>query len=173
MGHTIFAIATTEPQTVNIINQLRAAGFPSEDVSVLLSDKRDQADFGITHDTKAPQGAATGATAGGILGGALGWLAGIGTLAISGLGPFIAAGPIMAALSGAAVGAAVGGLTGGLIGLGVPEYEAKRYESRLKEGNIFISVRVYDEKSEDVAKWILETAGAEDIATAGIAKANR
>lgn len=173
MAQTIFAIASSESQAVNILNRLRSAGFLSEDVSVLMSDKAGTTDFAIKHETKAPEGAATGATTGGLLGGALGWLAGVGTLAIPGLGPLIAAGPIMAALSGAAVGAAVGGLTGGLIGLGVPEYEAKRYEARLKEGNVFVSVRVHDDQSKDAAKTILETAGAEDITTTGVVKVSR
>lgn len=170
MANTVFGIARSESQAVNIINQLRAADFPNEDVSVLFSDKAGTTDFAVKHETKAPEGAATGATTGGLLGGTLGWLAGIGSLAIPGLGPFIAAGPIMAALSGAAVGAAVGGLTGGLIGMGVPEYEAKRYEARLKEGNVFVSVRVDEDKRKDAAKRILEAAGAEDIAVTGTAK---
>jgi hypothetical protein len=173
MANTIFAIATSEQQASNIINRLQAAGFPGDDVSVLFSDKVGTTDFAVKHHTKAPEGMATGATTGGLMGGALGWLAGVGTLAIPGLGPFIAAGPIMAALSGAAVGAAVGGLTGALIGLGVPEYEAERYEAKLKEGNILISVRTYDNKSKDTAKKIFENAGAEDIGTAGLAKVDR
>src|SRR5207248_4928627 len=114
-----------------------------------------------------PEGAATGAGAGGVLGGALGWLVGIGSLAIPGLGPFIAAGPIMAALGGAAVGAATGGLIGALVGMGVPEYEAKRYESKMREGRILFSVHSENSDETKRAKEIFERAGAEDIATAG------
>lgn len=115
--------------------------------------------------TKAPEGAATGAGTGGVLGGVLGWLAGIGALAIPGIGPFVAAGPIMALLGGAAVGATVGGITGALIGMGIPEYEAKRYESKLKEGKILISVHSENSDETDRAKTIFKNAGAEDITT--------
>jgi uncharacterized membrane protein len=173
MASTIFAIAKSEEQAANIINQLQTAGFTNDDVSVLFSDKVGTTDFAVKHNTKAPEGMATGATTGGLMGGALGWLAGVGSLAIPGVGPFIAAGPIMAALGGAAVGAAVGGLTGALIGLGVPEYEAKRYESRLKEGNVLISVRTLDNKNKDLAKKIFQNAGAEDIGTGGVEKVDR
>jgi hypothetical protein len=163
MSNAVFGIATSEAQAGNIVSQLKAAGFSGNDVSVLFPDKVGSTDFAHEHHTKAPEGAAAGAGAGGMLGGALGWLAGIGTLAIPGLGPFIAAGPIMAALSGAAVGAAVGGITGALIGMGIPEYEAKRYEARVKEGNILISAHAADSRRKDTAKTIFEQAGAEDI----------
>jgi len=163
MADAVFGIATSETQAGNIVSQLKSAGFSSNDVSVLFPDKVGTTDFAHEHHTKAPEGAAKGAGAGGMVGGALGWLAGIGTLAIPGLGPFIAAGPIMAALSGAAVGAAVGGLTGALIGMGIPEYEAKRYEARVKEGNILISAHVRDSQQKDLAKSVFEEAGAEDI----------
>jgi hypothetical protein len=166
MAEAVFGIATSEAQAGNIVSQLKSAGFSGNDVSVLFPDKVGTSDFVHEHHTKAPEGAATGAGAGGMIGGTLGWLAGIGSLAIPGLGPFIAAGPIMAALSGAAVGAAVGGLTGALVGMGIPEYEAKRYESRVKEGNILISVHAEDGRQKDVAKKIFEQAGAEDIAVA-------
>src|SRR5205807_9076492 len=112
----------------------------SNDISVLLPDKTGTRDFAHEKGTKAPEGAVTGAGTGGILGGALGWLAGIGAIAIPGLGPFIAAGPIMAALSGAAIGASAGGILGTLVGMGIPEYEAKRYESKIREGRILLSV---------------------------------
>jgi len=117
----------------------------------------------VTRSTRRPEGAATGAGTGGIVGGALGWLAGIGTLAIPGVGPFIAAGPILAALSGAAVGATVGGLTGGLIGAGIPEYEVKRYEGKLASGNILISTHCATREEAKRARDIFERAGAEDI----------
>src|SRR5262245_64637628 len=125
MGYAVYGIATSDAQAVRIGNRLRAAGFTPSDISVLTPD-RGVRDLGHENSTKAPEGAATGAGTGAILGGALGWLAGIGALAIPGLGPLIAAGPILATLTGAAVGGTVGGATGGLIGLGIPEYEAKQ-----------------------------------------------
>src|SRR5256885_6587941 len=122
---SVFCLARDEAQACSIVDQLKSAGFSNNDVSVLLPDKTGTRDFAHEKGTKAPEGAVTGASTGGVLGGVLGWLAGIGSLAIPGAGPFIAAGPIMATLSGAAAGAAVGGVAGGLIGLGMPEYEAK------------------------------------------------
>lgn len=166
MAEAVFGIATSEAQAGNIVSQLKTAGFSGSDVSVLFPDKVGTSDFVHEHHTKAPEGATAGASAGGMIGGTLGWLAGIGSLAIPGLGPFIAAGPIMAALSGAAVGAAVGGLTGALVGMGIPEFEAKRYEARVKEGNILISVHTEDSRQKDVAKKIFEQGGAEDISVA-------
>jgi hypothetical protein len=163
MSKAVFCIAQTQSQAEQIVNELRTAGFSNNDVSVLFPDKRTTKDFAHDKATKAPEGAAAGAGAGGVLGGVLGWLAGIGTLAIPGLGPFIAAGPIMAALGGAAVGGAVGGVTGALVGLGIPEYEAKRYEGKLKEGNILISVHTEDSDERARAKKIFERAGATDI----------
>src|SRR5205814_9447001 len=125
-----FWLTRNEGQACTIVDQLKAAGFSNNDISVLLPDKAGTKDFAHEKHTKAPEGATTGAGTGGVLGGALGWLAGAGALAIPGAGPFIAAGPIMAALSGAAIGAGAGGLIGALVGLGIPEYEAKRYESK-------------------------------------------
>jgi hypothetical protein len=136
-------------------------------VSVLFPDKTGTRDFAHEQHTKAPEGAATGAGSGAVLGGALGWMVGIGALAIPGLGPFIAAGPIMAALAGAAGGAAAGGLTGALIGMGIPEYEAKRYEGKVKDGNILLSVHAKDSTERDQAKKILEAGGDEDISYTG------
>src|SRR5262245_55679850 len=163
MAQAVFCLAQTEAQAIAIVDRLKAAGFSANDISVLFPDKTGTKDFAHEHHTKAPEGAAAGAGTGGILGGALGWLVGIGALAIPGLGPFIAAGPIMAALSGAAAGAALGGLTGALIGFGIPEYEAKRYEGKLKEGNLLSSVHADDSTERDRAKTIFEEAGAEDI----------
>jgi hypothetical protein len=164
MAQAVFGLAKTEAHAITILEQLKAAGFSSNDISVLFPDKTGTKDFAHEHHTKAPEGAAAGAGTGGLLGGALGWLVGIGALAIPGLGPFIAAGPIMAALSGAAAGAALGGITGALIGLGIPEYEAKRYEGKIKEGNVLISVHTDDRTERSRAKQILEQAGAEDVA---------
>jgi hypothetical protein len=163
MAKAVFGIARSESQAVLIVERLRAAGFSNNDISVLFPDRAGTKDFAHEQHTKAPEGAATGAGTGGVLGGALGWLVGIGALAIPGLGPFIAAGPIMAALSGAAAGAALGGLTGALIGLGIPEYEAKRYEGKIKEGNVLISVHAENSTERDRARTIFEEAGAEDI----------
>ena len=173
MSKAVFGIAKTEGQAQRIVVDLKDAGFSSNDISVLFPDKTGTRDFAHEHNTKAPEGATTGATTGGLLGGALGWLAGIGSLAIPGVGPFIAAGPIMAALSGAAVGATVGGITGALVGMGIPEYEAKRYEGRIREGNYLISVHTEDSNQAKSAKEIFERAGAEDISSAGEASAPR
>jgi hypothetical protein len=164
MAQAVFCLAKTEAQALSIVAELKSVGFSPNDISVLFPDKTGTKDFAHEHHTKAPEGAATGVGAGTVLGGALGWLVGIGALAIPGLGPFIAAGPIMAALSGAAAGAALGGVTGALIGLGIPEYEAKRYEGKIQEGNILISVHTEDRQERTRAKEIFERAGAEDIA---------
>lgn len=165
MKKSVFCITTTSEQADRIVCQLKASNFSSNDMSALFPDKGTTRDFAHEKNTKAPEGAVTGASAGGIIGGTLGWIAGIGALAIPGVGPFIAAGPIFAALSAAAVGAAVGGIAGGLIGLGIPEFEAKRYEGRIKEGNILLSIHV--ESSEEIAraKQIFEDCGAQDICT--------
>jgi hypothetical protein len=166
MSKSVFCTASVL-QAETIIRNLQAAGFSHNDISVLLADKKGTHDFAHEHNTKAPEGAVTGAGTGAVLGGALGWLAGIGSLAIPGLGPFIAAGPIMAALSGAAVGGTVGGLTGALIGMGMPEFEAKKYEGKLKSGSALISIHSEDSGEVKRAKDICEQAGAEDVTTAG------
>jgi hypothetical protein len=171
MSTSVYALATNDVQANNIVASLQNAGFRSDDISVLFPDKTSTRDFAHEKNTKAPEGAATGGTAGGVIGGALGWMAGIGMLAIPGVGPFIAAGPIMAALSGAAIGAAVGGLTGTLIGLGMPEYEAKRYEGKIREGRILISVHADNGEWASRAKKIFKDSGAEDIGSSGEASA--
>ncbi len=163
----VFGLTRTEDQASRIVGDLKSAGFSKDDISVLLSDRGGTKDFAHEKNTKAPEGAATGAGTGGVLGGALGWLAGVGALAIPGVGPFIAAGPLMATLSGAAVGAAAGGLTGVLVGMGMPEYEAKRYEGKLKEGNVLISVHSDNSEETRRAKDIFQRDGAEDISSAG------
>lgn len=165
MAKAVFCIATSFPQAERIVDHLKTSGFSHNDISVLFPDTQGTKDFAHEKNTKAPEGAATGAGAGGVLGGALGWLVGIGALAIPGIGPFVAAGPIMALLGGAAVGATVGGISGALIGMGIPEYEAKRYESKVKEGNILISVHSENSDETDRAETIFNNAGAEDIAT--------
>ena len=148
------------------VEALRAAGFSSQDISVLFPEGAGTKDFAHEKGTKAPEGATAGAGTGAVLGGALGWLVGAGSLAIPGLGPFIAAGPIMAALAGVGVGGAVGGLTGALIGMGIPEYEAKRYEGRVKDGGILLSVHCENGDWEKRAKKILEGTGAQDVSAA-------
>jgi uncharacterized membrane protein len=168
---SVFCIATSYPQAERIVKNLQDAGFPAAEISVLLPDTEGKHDIGHVKATKAPEGVATGATTGGVTGGVIGLLAGIGALAIPGVGPLIAAGPIMAALSGAAVGATTGGVVGGLIGLGIPEIEAKRYEEKLKTGNYLIAVHAHDDEQEDRAEEIFEAAGAEDITTSSMSKA--
>ena len=165
MATAVFCIAKSELQAIDIVDGLKASGFSSGDVSVLFPDKGSSRDFAHEQKTKAPEGATAGASTGGVLGGALGWLAGIGSLAIPGLGPFIAAGPIMGALSGAAAGAAVGGIAGALIGMGIPEHEAKLYEGKVRGGNILISVHTEDGEERRRAKDVFEGAGAEDVST--------
>ncbi len=163
MSKSVVGICRTTEQASTIVGRLKAAGFSENDISVIMPDKRGTRDFAHEHNTKAPEGAATGAAAGGIAGGVLGLLAGIGLLAIPGVGPLIAAGPILATLSGAAVGAAAGGITGALVGLGIPEFEAKRYEGKVKGGNILMAVHVENGDETTSAKKILEEQGAEDI----------
>ena len=157
----------------NGVDALRAAGFSNTDISVLFPANEGTKDFAHEKNTKAPEGATTGAGTGALLGGGLGWLAGIGALAIPGLGPFIAAGPIMAALAGAGVGGAVGGLTGALIGMGIPEYEAKRYEGRVKDGGILLSVHSDTSDQIKVAKDVLKQTGAQDISSTGEAEGEK
>jgi hypothetical protein len=173
MSKSAFCIATSQSQAVQIVDRLKAEGFSNNDISVLFPDKSGTKDFAHKHNTKAPEGAAVGAGAGAVVGGALGLLAGIGSLAIPGVGPFIAAGPIMAALSGAAVGGTVGGLTGALIGAGVPEYEAKVYEGKIRKGNYLVAVNSEDGDRVSRAKEIFKDLGAEDIATADAVSVNR
>ena len=165
MTKAVFCIAQTIEQTESIVKQLKAASFANNDISVLLPDKNTTKDFAHEKHTKAPEGTAIGGTVGMGTGAVLGWLAGIGSLASPGLGPFIAAGPIMAALSGAAVGAAAGGLTGALIGVGIPEYEAVRYEGKIKGGGILISVHAASSEAIEQIKKIFGHEHAEDIAS--------
>lgn len=170
---SVFCIAKSASQAEQIVDNLQNSGFDTSEISVLMPDTGGKHDFGHVKATKAPEGATTGATAGGITGGVLGLLAGIGALAIPGVGPFIAAGPIMAALSGTALGATTGGLVGGLIGLGIPEIEAKRYEQKLRNGNFLVAVDAENSDRVDRAKEIFKAAGAEDIATSSLSKAPR
>src|ERR1700759_2931198 len=161
----VYGIYATRSGAENGVDALTANGFRAEDISVLLQDNVGTKDFAHEKHTKAPEGTATGATTGGVLGGTLGLLAGIGALAIPGIGPFIAAGPIMGALAGAGTGAVAGGVVGGLIGLGMPEYEAKRYEGRIRNGGILMSVHCDDHEWTKRARTILKESGAEDISS--------
>jgi hypothetical protein len=163
----VFGLFSTQAQAEKAVDALLSAGFRNDDISVLAPDQQTSKEFAAEKNTKAPEGTTTGATAGGALGGTLGLLAGIGALAIPGVGPFIAAGPIMGALAGLGVGAATGGLIGALVGMGIPEYEAKRYEGRVKEGGILLSVHCDDSDWVSKAEGILKQLGAEDIASAG------
>jgi uncharacterized protein (TIGR02271 family) len=167
MKRSALCLVDTEDQAAAIVERLKSAGFSDNDISVLFPDKGSTRDFAHKKETKMPEGATIGASTGGAVGGTIGLLAGIGALAIPGLGPFIAAGPIMAALSGGAIGAGVGGLTGALVGLGIPEYEAKRYEGKVKEGGILISVHSEINDEINRAKNIFKLGGANDISSTG------
>jgi hypothetical protein len=169
---TALCLVDTDEQARATVGQLTAAGFSQDDISVLFPDKGSTKEFAHQKETKLPEGATVGAGTGGVLGGTVGLLAGLGALAIPGLGPFIAAGPLMAALSGGAIGAGLGGLTGALVGLGIPEYEAKRYEGKVKEGGILISVHTEDGEEAKRAKDIFKEAGAHDISSTGEARAD-
>src|ERR1700761_1300702 len=167
MKRSALCLVDTEAQADALVAKLKSAGFSDNDISVLFPDKGSTRDFAHKKATKMPEGATVGASTGGVVGGTIGLLAGIGALAIPGLGPFIAAGPIMAALSGGAIGAGVGGLTGALVGLGIPEYEAKRYEGKVKEGGILISVHSESNDETKQAKDIFKESGAHDIYSTG------
>src|SRR5512140_1821712 len=169
----VFGIYRNRAGVESAVDALKAAEFRNTDISVLFPESVGTKDFAHEKNTKAPEGATTGAGTGALLGGGLGWLAGIGALAIPGVGPLIAAGPIVAALAGAGVGGAVGGLTGALIGMGIPEYEAKRYEGRVKEGGILLSVHTDDSQWAKKAKQILENSGAQDVSSTGEASSRK
>jgi hypothetical protein len=165
MATCVYCICRSEAQAVRIANRLYNSGFSANDISMLHPDKSGTRDIGHTNSTKAPEGAAAGAGTGALLGGALGWAAGIGALAIPGLGPLIAAGPILATLSGMAAGGTLGGITGALVGTGIPEYEAQQYEGKLREGNILISVHADDSGEASRIREILTEEKAENVST--------
>lgn len=171
MSKNVVGIVDSRAQAEAIVTDLQSAGFGRNDISVLFPDKQGTKDFAHENNTKAPEGAMAGAGTGGVIGGTLGLLAGIGALAIPGVGPLIAAGPLMGALSGAAAGAAVGGVAGALIGLGIPELEAKRYETKVKGGNMLIAVHAENSDQQKAAKDILERGGARDVSTTSEASA--
>ena len=167
MKRAVICMVKSRDQAAEIVDDLKGRGFSNDEISALFPDKGGTRDFAHAHETKAPEGATVGASTGGLVGGALGWLAGIGSLAIPGLGPFIAAGPIMAALGGAAAGAAAGGVTGALIGYGMPEYEAKVYEGKIRDGNILLSVHTESSDELKAAKEVFDKHGAEDVSSTG------
>jgi hypothetical protein len=168
----VFGIYRDRVSVEEAVDNMRAAGFRNTDISVLFPDNQGTKDFAHEKHTKAPEGAAAGAGSGALIGGTLGWLVGIGALAIPGIGPFVAAGPIVAALAGVGAGGALGGIVGALVGMGIPEYEAKRYEGRIKSGGILLSVHCDNDDWVKRAKQMLLQTGAEDIASAGEAKAD-
>ncbi|MBV8571157.1 MAG: DUF3341 domain-containing protein [Acidobacteriaceae bacterium] len=163
----VFGIYPSRELAENAVDRLIANGFRNEDISVLMQDNVGTKDFAHEKHTKAPEGAAAGAVAGGIVGGAIGALIGIGVLAIPGVGPLIAAGPVIAALTGVGSGGMLGGIIGTLVGIGIPEYEAKRYEGRIKEGGILLSAHCDNADWVAKGKQVLRDTGAEDIASAG------
>jgi hypothetical protein len=168
----VFGIFQTRAQTEECVDALVQNGFRAEDISVLMSDNIGTKDFAHEKNTKAPEGTTTGVVAGGVAGGTLGLLAGLGALAIPGIGPLLAAGPIVAALAGIGAGGTVGGLIGALIGLGIPEFEAKRYEGMIRQGRILLSVHCDDSKWVDRAKLLLERTGGQDVSSRGEASAD-
>jgi len=168
----VFGIYQSAKQAERTVDDLMAAGFSNDDISVLLPDNRGTKDFAHDKSTKAPEGTAAGVTTGGVIGGTLGLLAGIGVLAIPGVGPLIAAGPIMAALAGLGAGGAVGGIIGALVGMGIPEYEAKRYEGHIKSGGVLLSVHCDTSEEITRAKDLLKHTGAQDISSSGEASAD-
>jgi len=168
----VFGIYANERDAAEAVDQLRQAGFRNADVSVLIAENAGNKDFAHEKSTKAPEGATTGAATGAILGGALGWLAGIGSIVIPGIGPFLAAGPIVAMLSGLGAGGVLGGFAGAIVGAGIPEYEAKRYEGRVRNGGVLLSVHSDDSEWAKTAKEVLVRTGAEDVSSTHEAKAD-
>jgi hypothetical protein len=169
----VFGIFNDRATVDAATSRLKLAGFNSSDISVLFPDKDGTREFAHEKNTKAPEGAATGAGTGAVVGGTLGWLVGIGALAIPGVGPFIAAGPIMAALAGAGVGGTMGGITGALVGMGIPEFEAKRYEGMVKDGGILMSIHSDDSSWTKKGKAVLEQSGARDVSSTGEASGEK
>ncbi len=167
---SVFGIYKSRTAVEQAVDRLKLSGFRNSDISVLMPDRETTKDFAHEKNTKAPEGATAGASTGAVLGGTLGWLVGAGALAIPGIGPFVAAGPIMAAIAGAGVGGAVGGVSGALIGMGIPEFEAKRYEGTVKDGGILLSVHCDSTEWIQKAKDLLDTSGAKDVSSTNEAK---
>lgn len=168
----VFGIYPSQPDAENAVNGLKLAGFRNTDISILLPQNEGTKDLALERNTKAPEGTAAGAGSGAVIGGIIGWLVGAGVLVIPGLGPLVAAGPIMGLLSGVGVLGALGGIAGALVGLGIPEYEAKRYEGRVRKGGILVSVHCDDSDWVKTAKTLMDQTGAEDVSSADEAKAD-
>lgn len=168
----VYGIYSTRSEAEMAVDRLVEGGFRNEDISVLLQDNVGTKDFAHTKETKAPEGTTAGALTGGAIGGTLGLLAGIGALAIPGVGPFIAAGPIMGTLAGVGSGGLVGGIVGALVGMGIPEFEAKRYEGQIKSGGILLSVHADSGEWTRKAKEILKHTGAKDVSSTGESSAD-
>jgi hypothetical protein len=173
MKRAVMCIVEDTEQAETVVQKLRGAGFPSNEISVLFPNKRGTRDFAHEHSTKAPEGAVAGVSAGGVIGGGFGLLIGLGVISLPGLGPLIAAGPVLAALSGAAAGATALGVAGALVGMGIPEIEAKRYEGKIRGGNILISVHTESSKERNVAEQVYREARAHDICSAAEAHVPR
>ncbi len=169
----VFGIYPDRGAVERAVDRLKMEGFRHSDISVLMPEKGGADTMAHEKSSKAPEGATAGAGAGLAIGGTLGWLVGIGALAIPGVGPFIAAGPIIALLAGAGTGAALGALSGGLVGMGIPEYEAKRYEGFIRDGGILLSVHTDDSEWLKKAEQLLEATGAEEISSTGEASVPR
>jgi hypothetical protein len=170
MAKAVIGIVNSLTATETVVDRLRVAGFPGDTISVLMPDTSGTKDFAHEHSTKAPEGATAGVSIGGLAGGTLGYLAGIGALAVPGVGPLVAAGPLFAALSGVAVGGALGGVVGALIGMGIPEFEARQYAGKVKEGGILLSVHTVNRDQVQTARAVLNEAGASDVSTVGEVK---
>jgi hypothetical protein len=168
----VFGIYRTKPEVEEAVQALKNADFRATDISVLFSENLGTKDFAVEKHTKLPEGSSAGAGTGAVIGGVLGWLTGIGALVIPGIGPFIAAGPIVSLLAGLGAGGVIGGVTGALVGMGIPEYEAKRYEGRIKEGGILLSVHTDNADWKKRAMEILKRTGAMDIGAEGEARAD-
>jgi hypothetical protein len=168
----VFGIYPSRNSVEAAVRAFQQAGFRPTDISLLMPENVGNKDLGHEKNTKSPEGATAGAVSGAVVGGALGWLVGIGALAIPGVGPFIAAGPIMAALAGIGAGGALGGIGGGLVGLGIPEYEAKRYEGRVRSGGVLVSIHCDSSEWTDRAKKVMESTGAEQVSSTSEAAAD-
>ena len=171
-NRAVFGIYSSQLDAESAVSELKLAGFRTTDISILFPENEGTKDLAMTRSTKAPEGTAAGVGSGGVVGGVIGWLASAGVLAIPGVGIFIAAGPLMSLLSGIGVGGVIGGLTGALVGLGTPEYEAKRYEGRIRKGGILLSVHCDDSDWIKTARMILQQTGAEDVSYTTEAKAD-
>jgi hypothetical protein len=163
---SVFGIYLTRTNVESAVDAMRSAGFANSDVSVLLPESLKTGELSTEQSTKLPEGAAFGTGSGAAVGGALGWLIGIGSLAIPGIGPVIAAGPLVAALAGIGIGGALGGFSGALVGMGIPEYEAKKYEGRILKGGILVAVHCETNNEVDHARQVFLDSGAQDVAVA-------